>query len=43
MKLIKCYTCKKIKKEIEFEYLFFSKEYKKDCKKCDKKITNHKL
>jgi len=43
MRLIKCYICGETKKEIEFDYIFFEKKYKSECKNCSKKIAYHNL
>lgn len=43
-----CNKCKQSKDEIEFEYIYFKREYKHLCKDCDDykrplEITNSKL
>lgn len=30
-----CNKCKRYKKEIEFEYMYFQREYKHVCRECD--------
>lgn len=37
MRLITCCKCGEQKREIEFEYLFFKKKYKKNCRSCNEK------
>lgn len=35
MKELICNKCREFKKEIEFEYYFFKKEYSRTCKQCE--------
>jgi len=36
MRMLLCNKCLKYIKEIEFEYIYFHREYSKICKECEK-------